>query len=301
VARSSEPLWLWLGGGLIGVGGVALGIAATLESVAKVSYSLWTSAPAVAAYVMFGLSLVCFVCAIREVAIPYPVSRRPAQPLVTSPPGTPPVSSPVLNAAPVRVHLVPERDITTDGFRLVALNWGEPGHFRAEVTSIRDQDGQPPATPAGGWPVPWLDDGTVTSRDILGGGGRRMDFAHFGLSRLREDLEGTQWLHHDHWTFPSLPATVRVGYPAARTWDEQDRHFFIVTVRVIRDDPPGHAETQFKIGSEGQEPYCRELTAGSAAGREPTASLAAVQEAAVTNLDRAAGLCGLRRGPRRGR
>jgi hypothetical protein len=43
-------------------------------------------------------------------------------------------------------------------------------------------------------------------------------------------------------------------------------------VRVIRDDPAGHADTEFKIGTEGQEPYCRELTAEFAAPGEPAES-----------------------------
>ena len=139
------------------------------------------------------------------------------------------------------------------------------GRFRAEVISIRDQDGQAPVTPVGGWPIPWLDDGSVTVKDIPTAGSPRLDFAHFSLSNLREDLEGTKWLNGDHWTFPSLPGPVQVRYSAVRTWQEQDQHFFTVTVRVIRDDPAGHADIEFKIGTEGQEPYCREVIAGSAA------------------------------------
>ena len=65
---------------------------------------------------------------------------------------------------------------------------------------------------------------------------------------------------------------MKVRYPAVRTWQEQDRHFFTVTVRVIRDDPAGHADTELKVGTQGQEPYCRELTAGSAAPGEPAES-----------------------------
>jgi hypothetical protein len=85
--------------------------------------------------------------------------------------------------------------------------------------------------------VPWLEDGSVTAKDIPKAGSLRLDFAHFSLSNLREDLDGTKWLNGDHWTFPSLPGAVKVRYPAVRSWEEQDRHFFTVTVRVIRDDP----------------------------------------------------------------
>jgi hypothetical protein len=267
VARSYESLWLWLAGGFITVGGVLLGVAATLDAASKVPYSLWTSAPAIVAYAMFGLSLACFACAIREVPIPYPLSRPNAEPSVLPSAAQPP-GGPALPAAPVRIRLAAERDMMTDGFRLVALNRGELGRFRAEVTGVRDQDGQVPLTPGAGWPVPWLDDGSVSSKDIPVAGSPRLDFAYFSLASLREDLEGTKWLNGDHWTFPSLPGAVRVRYPAVRTWQEQDRHFFIVTVRVIRDDPPGYADTEFKLGTEGQEPYCRELTAGSSAPGE---------------------------------
>jgi len=96
--------------------------------------------------------------------------------------------------------------MAADGFRLVALNQGELGRFRAEVIGIRDQDGQAPVTPGGGWPVPWLDDGSVTARDIPEARSLRLDFAHFSLGNLREDLEGTKWLNGDQWTFPSCRA-----------------------------------------------------------------------------------------------
>ena len=162
--------------------------------------------------------------------------------------------------------------MTTDGFRLVALNRGGLGRFRAEVTGIRDQDGQAPVTAGSGWPVPRLYDGSVTSKDIPTAGNPRLDFASFNLANLREDLEGTKWTNGDHWTFPSLPSPIKIRYPAVRTWQEQDRHFFIVTVRVIRDDPAGFADTGFKIGTDGQEPYCRQYTAESTApeNRPPT-------------------------------
>src|SRR6266851_2341934 len=257
VARSYESLWLWLGAAFIAVDAALLGVSGGLDAASKVPYSFWTSGPVVVAYAMFGLSLACFGCAIREMPIPYP----PCGGAVDSRTGSP--------DAPVRVRLLVERDMATDGFRLVALNRGELGRFRAEVTGIRDQDGPVPVTPGGGWPVTWLDDGSVTAKDIPTPGGRRLDFAHFSLSNLREDLEGTKWLNGDHWTFPSLPSAVKVRYPAVRTWQEQDRHFFTVTVRVVRDDPAGYSDTEFKIGTEGQEPYCREVSAESAAPGEP--------------------------------
>jgi hypothetical protein len=270
VARSYESLWLWLGAGFIAVGAALLGVAGVFYAASKVPYSFWTSIPAIVAYVMFGLSLACLGCAIREVPIPYPISRRSAE-QHAAPAGVPAAERPALPGPPVRIRLLPERDMTTGGFRLVALNRGELGRFRAEVTGIRDQDGQAPVTAGSGWPVPWLDDGSVASKDIPAAGSPRLDFAYFNLANLREDLEGTKWARGGHWSFPSLPNPVTVSYSAVRTWAEQDRHYYIVTVRVTRDAPAGFADTEFKIGTEGQEPYCREYTAGSSAPAAPAA------------------------------
>ncbi len=258
-----------------------LGVAGGFDAASKVPYSFWTSGFVIVAYVMFGLSLGCFMCAIREVPIPYPISRGRAEPVAPAA-ETSTTGPPALPAAPVLIRLLVERDMTTDGFRLVALNRGGLGRFRAEVTGIRDQDGQAPVTAGSGWPVPWLDDGSVTSKDIPTAGNPRQDFAYFNLANLREDLEGTKWTNGDHWTFPSLPSPIKIRYPAVRTWQEQDRHFFIVTVRVIRDDPAGFADTGFKIGTDGQEPYCRQYTAESTAP-EKSATNELVPGPAVTN------------------
>jgi hypothetical protein len=281
VARSYESLWLWLGGGFIAVGAALLGVAGGFDAASKVPYSFWTSVPVIVAYVMFGLSLACFTCAIREVPIPYPISRRSAE-QPTAPAGVSATQPPVLPAVPVRIRLVVERDLTTRGFRLVAQNRGSLGRFRAEVTDIRDQDDQTPVTAGSGWPIPWLDDGSVTAKDIPTAGSPRLDFAYFNLANLREDLEGTKWVNGDHWTFPSLPSPVKVTYSAVRTWQEQDHHFFVMTVRVIRDDPAGFADTEFKIGTEGQEPYCREYTTESTAPEQP-ATNELVPGPAITN------------------
>lgn len=132
--------------------------------------------------------------------LPCPGQRRPAAPSGTL--GLP--------GAPVRVRLAAERDMTADGFWLIAPNRGEPGRFRAEVIGIHDQDGQAPVTPLRGWPIPWLDDGSITAKDIPTAGSPRLDIAHFSLSNLREDLEGTKWLNGDHWTFPGLPSHLRL-------------------------------------------------------------------------------------------
>jgi len=74
MARSRESLWLWLGAGFIAVGAALLGVAGA-----------WTSVPAVVAWVMFGLSVACLICAVREVPIPYlttPTDRQSERQLV---------------------------------------------------------------------------------------------------------------------------------------------------------------------------------------------------------------------------
>jgi hypothetical protein len=122
------------------------------------------------------------------------------------------------------------------------------------------------------WPVPWLDDGSVTSKEIPMFGKPLLDFAHFDFLALQKDLEGTQWLRGDHWVFPSLPEPVKFRYSAVREWPELNRQYIVVTLRVIRDEPEGHVDVQFKIGTDGTQPYCLEQTETPALGatRLPT-------------------------------
>jgi tetratricopeptide (TPR) repeat protein len=83
VARSYESLWLWLGAGFVAVGAALLGVAGVFDAASRVPYSFFTSAPVIVGSVLFGLSLACFVCAIREVPIPYPISGRKTELLVS--------------------------------------------------------------------------------------------------------------------------------------------------------------------------------------------------------------------------
>jgi hypothetical protein len=75
VSRSREAVWLALAGGFIAVGGVLLGVA----------YSRWTSAPMVAAYVLFGLAVGCIAAALADVPIPFPSRARTAAPPAPAP------------------------------------------------------------------------------------------------------------------------------------------------------------------------------------------------------------------------
>lgn len=63
---------------------------------------------------------------------------------------------------PVPIRLRPELDVATSRFRLGVLNRGEFGRFRVRVIDARDQDGKWPGLRS--WPVPWLEDGSVTLR-----------------------------------------------------------------------------------------------------------------------------------------
>jgi hypothetical protein len=70
VARSRD-IWLALAAGLGGVGGALLGISAAFGAATK-GYSVWTSAPAIVAYVLFGLAVASLACAAYDVPIPLP-------------------------------------------------------------------------------------------------------------------------------------------------------------------------------------------------------------------------------------
>jgi hypothetical protein len=114
VKRSPESIWLAVAGGLIVVGAALLGVAAVFDAASKTPYSLWTSIPVIVSYVMFGLSLVSITCAIREVPIPYLISRRNAEPLVR------PVVETATECAdfpagPVHIGLPHDRDKTASG------------------------------------------------------------------------------------------------------------------------------------------------------------------------------------------
>jgi hypothetical protein len=184
-----------------------------------------------------------------------------------------------LPSPPVSVRLMPELDTAANRFRLGCLNRGELGCFRVEVIDAHDQDGNW-AGPRS-WPVPWLDDGSVRSKEVPKFGKPLLDFAHFDFLRLQEDLEGTKWLNGDHWVFPSLPQPIKVRYSAVRRWSELENQHFVITVRVIRDDPPGYVDTEFKVGNDGTEPYCRELPEKPASGMSLPADPRQLRDLAV--------------------
>lgn len=162
------------------------------------------------------------------------------------------------------IRLRPELDAATNRLRLGALNRGEFGRFRVEVIDAHNQDGNWVGPRR--WPVPWLEDGSVTSKEIPKFGRPSLDFAHFDFPALQEDLEGTKWLRGGHWVFPSLPQPVAFRYSAVRAWPELSRQYLVITLRVIRDEPEGHVDLQFGLGTDGLRPYCRELPEKPAAG-----------------------------------
>jgi hypothetical protein len=180
---------------------------------------------------------------------------------------TPVIAS--LPAAPVSVRLKPELDSGSNRFRLGALNRGSLGRFRVEVVDAHDQDGNWIGPRS--WPVPWLDGGLVGSMEIPKFGKPLLDFAQFDFPGLEQDLEGTKWLNGDHWVFMSLPQPIKVRYSAVGRWSELDNQHFVITARVIRDDPPGYVDTELKIGLHGTEPYCQELPGTVASGTPRTA------------------------------
>jgi hypothetical protein len=188
-------------------------------------------------------------------------------------------ASPTPPAPPADVRLMPEWDAATNHFRLGALNRGGLGRFRVEVIDAHNQDGNWVGPRR--WPVPWLEDGSVTSKEIPKFGRPLLDFAYFDLFALKEDLEGTKWLRGDHWVFPSLPQPVRFRYSAVRAWPDLNRQYIVITLRVIRDEPDGYVDIQFKIGTDGTQPYCRELSEKSASDVSPLADPRQLRDPAV--------------------
>jgi hypothetical protein len=182
-------------------------------------------------------------------------------PLSAGPAASQPATMP---APPVNIRLKPELDVATGRFRLGALNRGALGRFRVQVVDAHNQDGNWIGSRT--WPVPWLEDGSVGAKEIPMFDKPLLDFAHFDFLALQADLDSTKWVRGDHWVFPSLPEPVRFQYSAVSRWPDLARQYVVITVRVIRDDPPGSAEQQFKIGNDGTEPYVRELPEKSSAG-----------------------------------
>jgi hypothetical protein len=78
VGRSYESLWLWLGAAFVAVGAALLGVGGGFDATSKVHYSFWTSNPVIVALVLFGVAVVCLICAVREVPIPHSISSRAA-------------------------------------------------------------------------------------------------------------------------------------------------------------------------------------------------------------------------------
>jgi hypothetical protein len=121
--------------------------------------------------------------------------------------------------------------------RLGALNRGEFGRFQGEVIAAENQDGEWVGPRS--WPVPWLEDGSATSKDIAKFGKPLLDFAHFDLFGLQEDLDSTKWMRGVHWVFPSRPEPVKFRYSAVRAWPDLGKQYVVITLRVIRDEPAG--------------------------------------------------------------
>jgi hypothetical protein len=165
---------------------------------------------------------------------------------------------------PVSIRLMPELDAATNRFRLGALNRGELGRFRVEVIDAHNQNGDWVGPRS--WPVPWLEDGSVGSKEIPKFAKPLLDFAHFDFLALQEDLDGTKWLRGNHWVFPSRPEQVTFRYSAVRAWPDLSRQHIVIILRVIRDEPEGHVDLQFKIGYDDTGPYCRELPENPVSG-----------------------------------
>lgn len=167
VARAHESLWLWVGGGLTAVGAALVGVAGGLGAASKVLYSLWTGLPMIVAYVMFGLAAACLGCAARGVPFPFAVSGQVDHESITGNTEPSVAQAPTL-PPPVEIRLMPERDMITERFGLVAMNPRASGEFSAEVIGILDQDGREVGSRQG-WRIPWLKGWLCRARGNLDG------------------------------------------------------------------------------------------------------------------------------------
>jgi hypothetical protein len=89
---------------------------------------------------------------------------------------------------PVAIQLRPDLDAAANRLRLGVLNRGELGRFRLEVIDAHNQDGNWVGPRS--WPVPWLDDGSVTSKEIPKFGRPLLDFAHFDFWHSKRTWKG---------------------------------------------------------------------------------------------------------------
>ena len=211
-------------------------------------------------YLFGGVAAVALYMCFATIWQWWPTSRTVQGPLVdaiTPVQGPDTGTSASLPPPPVAIRLSPELDVAAIRFRLGALNRDEFGRFRVEVIDARDQDGNWPGPRS--WPVPWLEDGSVTSKGIPMGGRPLLDFAHFDIFGLKEEIEGTKRVPGNHCVFSSLPQPVPFTYSAVKTWTDLRRQYVVMTLRVIREAPEGHVDVQFQLGWSGAEPYCREL------------------------------------------
>jgi hypothetical protein len=183
----------------------------------------------------------------------------------------PPASLP---SPPVAIRLRPELDAATNRLRLGALNRGDFGRFRVKVIDAHNQDGN--WVGPSSWPVPWLDDGSVSSKEIPFGK-PLLDFAHFDFLALQEELAGAKEVQGDHWIFPSQPQPVTFRYSAVSAWSDLSSQYIVITLRVIRDEPEGHVDLQFKLGTDETRPYCRELPEKPAAAMDSAGLSSAAQ------------------------
>jgi hypothetical protein len=74
MAHPHQPYWLWTGGISVTAGVTLVGAALRLDS-ARSHFLFWTNGITIAAYAAFAVTLLCFICAIRE--IPFPFARKP--------------------------------------------------------------------------------------------------------------------------------------------------------------------------------------------------------------------------------
>lgn len=241
MARSHEALWLTAAStaALISVtllGAVLLGA----------SDGSWTSGVAAACYVTALAAVWSFVAAARNARFPFAAKEVTSgrDLLVPAKAESQPPNRRRATSPPVRLIATPYVD--GGRLRILVTNRASFGDFSARVTGIVNDHGDNTGTRQQ-WPVPWADDGTVGAVGLAQADQRWLDLAQPDLAAIAESLRTGQW-HVPHWRFSSLPQPVPLSYSPAASISELAGRRFIVTVQLMRTDPPGYMDVDFSLG-----------------------------------------------------
>jgi hypothetical protein len=160
--------------------------------------------------------------------------------------------------SPIRVELLPEQD--GDRLRLVLVNKGIRAEFTVNVVSFTDEEGEfgpHGAWLIGGagdsnqrqtWPVPWDEDGSTGSKEVLKGEPRVLRLATFNRAHTEQEVTSSHWGDGPHWLFASATEPVPITYWPVDTLAKLQALRFIVTVQVTSRQHDKPVMKTFSVG-----------------------------------------------------